>query len=60
MCKFLLHIRKAGVLKDGLPEKHSSWTQNASSGRRHGGGGEWGQPAGGWGMRIEDGKGKMG
>lgn len=34
MCKCLLHIRKAGVLNDGLPEKHSSWTQNASSGRR--------------------------
>lgn len=26
VCKFLLHIRKAGASKDGLPEKHSSQT----------------------------------
>lgn len=39
LCKFLLHIREAGALRDGLPEKRSTRTQNASSGRKHKGGG---------------------
>lgn len=45
--KFLLHTRTVGVVRDGLPETHSSGTKN-TSGRNHRGGRAWGQPAGGW------------